>query len=79
MLNFGSKPSQDVSLRKIAIWGANLVLNGSPKFGPPSWGVKGVYPSMWEVKVGSGLRATESYKIPFHIVWSYGFRNQMLC
>ena len=53
-------------------YGANLVLNGS-------LGVKGVYHSMWEVKVGSELRATESYEIPFHIVWSYGFRNQMLC
>ena len=43
-------------------------------------GVKGVYPSMWEVKVGSGARsATESLKIPFHIVWSYWLQNQMLC
>ena len=34
MLNFGSKPSQDASLRKIAIWGANLVLCSAPEFGP---------------------------------------------
>ena len=32
--DFGSKPSQDASLRKIAIWGANSVLCSAPKFGP---------------------------------------------
>ena len=41
MLNFGSKPSQDASLRKIAIWGANLLLCSAPKFGPHPGGSYG--------------------------------------
>ena len=41
MLNFGSKPSQDASLRKIAIWGADLVLCSAPKFGPHPGGSYG--------------------------------------
>ena len=41
MLNFGSKPSQDASLRKIAIWGADLVLCNAPKFGPHPGGSYG--------------------------------------
>ena len=41
MLNFGSKPSQDASLRKIAIWGADLILCSAPKFGPHPGGSYG--------------------------------------
>ena len=41
MLNYRSKPRQDEIFIKIAIWGTNLVLNGSPKFGQP-WGSRGI-------------------------------------
>jgi hypothetical protein len=41
MLNFGSKATQDASLRKIAIWGADLVLCSAPKFGPHPGGSYG--------------------------------------
>ena len=59
MLNFGSKPTYDASLGKISIWGADLVLCSALKFGPypgGSYGGRGGYPSMWEVKAGSGPR-----------------------
>ena len=59
MLNFGSKPTYDASLRKIAIWGADLVLCSAPNLDPAlgvAMGVEGVYPSMWDVKVDSGPR-----------------------
>ena len=57
MLNYRSKPSKDEIFIKIAIWGANLVLCSAPEFGPHpgvAMGVKGVYPSMWELRVCSG-------------------------
>ena len=41
MLNFGSKSTYDASLRKIAIWGADLVLCSAPKFGPHPGGSYG--------------------------------------
>ena len=41
MLNFGSKQSYDASLRKVAIWGANVVLCSAPKFGPHPGGSYG--------------------------------------
>ena len=42
MLNYRSKPSYNEILIKIAIWGADLVLNGGPKFGPhPEVGYEG--------------------------------------
>ena len=59
MLNYRSKPSLDENFIKIANWGADLVLCSAPKFGPHpgvAMGVEGVYPSMWEIKVGSGPR-----------------------
>ena len=59
MLNFRLKPSYDEIFIKIAIWGENLVLCSASNFDPTlgvARGVEGVYPSMWEVKVGSGPR-----------------------
>ena len=49
------------------IWDPTIKSLSKSLFGPPTWfcvvhpnldptlGVEGVYPSMWEVKVGSGL------------------------
>ena len=41
MLNYRPKPRQDEIFIKITIWGANLVLNGAPKFGPHPGGSYG--------------------------------------
>ena len=41
MLKYRSKPSYDENFIKIAIWEADLVLNGASKFGPHPGGYVG--------------------------------------
>ena len=59
MLNFGSKPSQDASLRKIAIWGDDLVLCNAPKFGPHPGGSYGGQGGLSFYVGGKGRQLTQ--------------------
>ena len=68
MLNFGSKASQDASLRKIAIWGADFVLCSAPKFGPHPGGSQGGQGGLSFYVGGKGRQWTQISHISHSVV-----------